>query len=227
MIYSKVSSNFFYALALTTAAIPRYAAVTVVAVDDAARNQIKNVRDLASTKTYLVTFVDDSISPAKQCEALAKSTGASVDHVYDYVLNGCALTLSVTQQFQAQAAFTALSNDPSVMNVEFDQIVYAYQPSLTSESIVHGDYAAIVGSQQHQASATPATSWGLDRIDQCALPLNNLMTKQDATGVKVFIMDTGIRGDHAEFANGVISTDDCHFSAIAGETALVDGNGHG
>jgi len=224
MIFSQLSSNFFFALALMTSAIPRN--TDVAAAADAKRHQTKHVRDLASTKTYLVTFVDDSISPAKQCEALAKSTGGFVDHVYDHVLNGCSLTLPVTQQFQAQAAFTALSNNPAVVNVEFDQIMYAYQSPSTSDSILNGD--AVVQSQQLQASASPATSWGLDRIDQCALPLDNLMTKQDATGVKVFILDTGIRGDHVEFANGVISTtDDCHFSAIAGENALVDGNGHG
>jgi hypothetical protein len=213
MIFSKLSSNFFLALALTTATAPRPAAATIA-------------RDLASTKTFIVTFADDSISASKRCEALAESSGGTVDHVYDHVLNGCSLTLPVTQQFQAQAAYTALSNNPSVMNVEFDKMVYAYQPSSTSDGIFTGAATVVASSEQFQTSAVAATSWGLDRIDQCALPLNNQMTKQDATGVNVFILDTGIRGDHVEFA-GMISTDDCHFSAINGETALVDGNGHG
>jgi hypothetical protein len=228
MVSTKMSFNFFLALALTTATASRLAAETSTAADDhGVERQLKHDRDLASSKTFIVTFVDDSISPSKRCEALAESTGGTVDHVYDHVLNGCSLTLPVTQQVQVQAAFTALSNNPSVMNVEFDQMVYAYQPPSISENSIFESAATVIApSQKFQTNAVAAMSWGLDRIDQCALPLNNQMTKQDATGVTVFILDSGIRGDHVEFA-GMISTDDCHFSAINGETALVDGYGHG
>jgi subtilisin family serine protease len=216
MFFSKLSCNFFLALAITTAAVTG---------DDAVEHQMKDLAGTnTATKTYIVTFADDAISPAKQCEALALFTGGSVDHVYDH-LNGCSMTMPVTQQVQAQTAFTALRSNPSVMNVEFDQMVYAME--LPSDGIFSDAAAAEAQSEQVQASAVAATSWGLDRIDQCALPLNNLMTKQDATGVEVFILDTGIRGDHVEFANGVLSTDDCHFSGVAGENAMVDGSGHG
>ena len=166
-------------------------------------NSIDQDRDLATTssnKTYLVTFTDKSISPSKRCEALAKSNGGSVVHVYDTVLNGCALAVPVTQAVQAQATFTALSSNPVVENVELDQRVYAM--------------------------ATPSTSWGLDRIDQCSLPLNNQMTKQDASGVTMFIVDTGIMNTHVELSSSM-STDDCHASMIDGEPAFSDGNGHG
>lgn len=167
-------------------------------------NSIDQDRDLAtstsSSKTYLVTFTDKSISPSKRCEALAESKGGSVVHVYDTVLNGCALAVPVTQAVQAQATFTALSSNPVVENVELDQRMYAM--------------------------ATPSTSWGLDRIDQCSLPLNNQMTKQDASGVTMFIVDTGIMNTHVELSSSM-STDDCHASMIDGEPAFSDGNGHG
>lgn len=35
--------------------------------------------------------------------------------------------------------------------------------------------------------------WGLDRINQVSLPLDNTATKVDATGVRVFVVDTGVK----------------------------------
>ena len=215
MIFSKLSYNIYFTLALTTVTHQQLTTFNADATD-------VHDRDLATsaaTKSYLMTFADYTISPAERCAALAQSTGGSVLYVYDFVLNGCALTLPVSQQPQAQAAFTALSNSPGVMNVEFDQMVYTSQPQSTSIPESNDNIFA--------TSSDIAKSWGLDRIDQCSLPLNGQMTKQDATGVTMFIVDTGVRSDHVEFANGVISTENCHFSAISGETALSDGDGHG
>lgn len=215
-----VQSSAFLAAAFLAATMPTAAAIFIER-DKYSDSSAIDDRDLlaatsattSSSKTYLVTFADDSIAPAKRCDALAKSNGGTVSHVYETVLNGCALTVPVTQSMQAQATFTALSNNDAVANVEFDQRVYALAPSSSSSSV-------------SAAASTPSTSWGLDRIDQCSLPLNNLMTKQDATGVTVFIVDTGIRNDHVELASSM-SSEDCHYSAIAGEPAFSDGNGHG
>ena len=62
---------------------------------------------------------------------------------------------------------------------------------------------------------SPAT-WGLDRIDQRALPLNNAFTYDRAgAGVTAYIIDTGIRRTHAEFSG----------RAVSGYTAISDGRG--
>jgi subtilisin family serine protease len=70
---------------------------------------------------------------------------------------------------------------------------------------------------------SPTPSWGLDRIDQRNLPLNNSYTyPTTAGGVKAYIIDTGIRFSHTDFGGRAISGVD----EIDGGTA-DDGNGHG
>jgi serine protease len=45
--------------------------------------------------------------------------------------------------------------------------------------------------------------WNLDRIDQATLPLNNTYFTDDATGINVYVVDSGIRSTHTEFAGRV------------------------
>lgn len=175
-----------------------------------------------SKQTYIVTFIDNGVSPAEQCEALAISMGGFVDYVYDQVFNGCSLTFPVDQS-QAEATFMALSINTAVMDVEEDHFVHTFDPPASFDP----DVASSSPKSPKDTTAVTVSSWGIDRIDQCALPLDGHTTKQDSTGVKVFILDTGIRGDHVEFASGMISTEDCHYSAVLGENPLTDGHGHG
>ena len=82
-------------------------------------------------------------------------------------------------------------------------------------SFIEADRQVTVSDTQ-----SPAT-WGIDRIDQRNLPLNNSYTYQrSGAGVKAYIIDTGMRRTHAEFSGRATSgysaindgrgTDDCH-----------------
>ena len=75
----------------------------------------------------------------------------------------------------------------------------------------------------NQAVQSPAT-WGLDRIDQRALPANTNYTYA-YTGYKVhaYIIDTGILTSHAEFAGRIGAGS----SAIVDANGVNDCNGHG
>jgi subtilisin family serine protease len=92
-----------------------------------------------------------------------------------------------------------LAADPNVAYVEQDGLV------------------TIDGTQ------SPTPSWGLDRIDQRALPLNNSYTfPSTAANVHAYIIDTGIRFSHNDFGGRASSG----FDAIDGGSA-DDCNGHG
>jgi subtilisin family serine protease/subtilisin-like proprotein convertase family protein len=65
-------------------------------------------------------------------------------------------------------------------------------------------------------------SWGLDRIDQRSLPLNHGYTYYRTSGVRAYVLDTGIRFSHVDFGGRAISG----FDAIDGGTA-DDCDGHG
>jgi subtilisin family serine protease len=97
----------------------------------------------------------------------------------------------------AQAA-AALARNPNVAYVEQDQVMRA------------------VGTQSN-------ATWGLDRTDQRALPLNGTYTyATSASNVHAYIIDTGIRFSHQDFGGRVQSA--C-YDAFGGN--CNDGNGHG
>ncbi|MFI6097189.1 S8 family peptidase [Lentzea sp. NPDC051213] len=67
--------------------------------------------------------------------------------------------------------------------------------------------------------------WGLDRIDQRALPLNNRYTYPDqaAAGVRAYVLDTGIRTTHQEFQGRASHG----FDFVNDDPIADDCNGHG
>ena len=81
-----------------------------------------------------------------------------------------------------------------------------------------------------KSTTQTGATWGLDRIDQRLLPLNTTYTyNATGTGVKAYIIDTGIQFAHAQFGGRAVtgydaidggSADDCdgHGTHVAGTT---------
>jgi subtilisin family serine protease len=93
-----------------------------------------------------------------------------------------------------------IRNNPKVLFVELDQPVYALD------------------------TQNPTPSWGLDRIDQRALPLNSTFTATaKGAGVDAYIVDTGILSTHSDFTGRM----GAGYSAINDGNGTNDCNGHG
>jgi subtilisin family serine protease len=97
------------------------------------------------------------------------------------------------------AALNGLRNHPLIEFIEADQPVTAF------------------------VTQTNAT-WGLDRIDQRDRPLNGTYVYEaDGSGVRAYIIDTGIRPSHNDFGGRVAGG----FTAINDGRGTTDCNGHG
>ena len=94
-----------------------------------------------------------------------------------------------------------LANDPGVLSVEVDAKVSIYS-----------------GAEQVNAP------WGLDRVDQRSLPLSTTYQGGgEGCGVIVYVVDTGLRATHEEFAGRVASG----YDAVDDDFNPDDCQGHG
>jgi subtilisin family serine protease len=135
---------------------------------------------------YIVVFDATTPDAPGLAQRLAAEHGGRVRFTYTQVLRGFAATLPA-------AAVEALREHPNVEFVAPDRVI-----SVTTTT----------------QSAPP--SWGLDRVDQAALPLDASFTYgATGAGVNVYIVDTGIRTSHVEFGG----------RAAGAYTVINDGNG--
>ena len=169
-------------------------------------------RRLDHVEGHILVQLSYGKDPDVECARLAELVGGTVDYVLKGgAFSGCSI---IPSEFAMQNAdgTLPLAGETGVDAVEEDGIVEAYQ------------------TQNWEV-------WNLNRIDQCTLPLEEgAYAKEDAGGVKLFVMDTGVFAGHDEFAarplEGLASSidpdDACHFSLVESPMMpLFDGNGHG
>lgn len=168
----------------------------------AASNVANPVNDSSQAKGIIknqyIVILNKDAGPSKDfAQNIAKQHAGKVLQSYDTVLKGFAIYLPDT----AGAAFIeAMKKNPQVLSVESDTIVNI------------------------DATTQSNPDWGLDRIDQKALPLNSTYSYlQTGSGTTAYIVDTGILSSHQEFSGRVLSG----YTAISDGNGTTDCNGHG
>ncbi|MGW6844292.1 S8 family peptidase [Streptomyces sp. NPDC054958] len=145
--------------------------------------------------SYIVTL-DQQVAPG----AFAKRLGLKAKFTYTKTINGFAAPLTAEQLRSVRRAHGVLS--------------------VTEDATVTAPPTPTKGVQ----TKSPANSWGLDRIDQRFLPLNNdFSANRSGQGVTAFIVDSGIDYTHPEFDGRVRFG----FDAIGDGRRGADCNGHG
>jgi len=145
-------------------------------------------------RQYIVVFRQGVTDPVGLSSRMAKAQRGTVDFTYTSALQGFAARLT-------EDAVRALEQDPLVAYVEPDR---EFRIDVTQSMNANGD------------------PWGIDRIDQTALPLSRTYTyTATGAGVHAYIIDTGIWTMTADFGGRANNVYDAF--AANGE----DCNGHG
>lgn len=140
---------------------------------------------------------------------LTSTYGGSFSRTWSAALKGFLLNAT-----EAQAI--AMSGDSKVAFITQDGAIIVGTPDTTPIVMTIGP--------DGEPNPRPY-AWGLDRIDQHSLPLDDLYAyNNDGMGVNAYVIDTGILTTHWEFRGHASAI----YDALEGEgTTGVDCNGHG
>jgi subtilisin family serine protease len=183
-----------------------------VSAGEAATPRVIINASAAAPARYLVVLNDNETVPSVADELTARH-GGRVSHLFRRSLHGFVVEAS-------ESAALGIVSDPRVKYVEQDSTIAGGSTSMQPVSL----------------ATQNAPPWGLDRIDQRDLPLDQRYTySTTGAGVTAYITDSGINASHVEFGGRVrtgynfsttLPPDDCngHGTHVAG---IVGSSLHG
>ncbi len=159
-----------------------------------AYSEMENRSDESKVENSYIVVLKENSDASENALNAERATGGKVGHVYNNALKGYSIQLPDNA---SDSALEAIKNRPNVEFIEKDQQVYA------------------LGTQ------TNAT-WGLDRIDQKNLPLDEIYNYETTSeNVTAYIVDTGINYSHTDFSGRT----SFGFDAFGGDGDDCDGHG--
>jgi len=168
-----------------------------------------------------------SIPAALSADERAARTPSPVpfDRTEDYVI----LTVSADKVAEVQRELADASGAaPTKIGISDRSTTFVVPSSVAANLSASDGVTSVtdtpIRSFNDPIEQTPVPSWGLDRIDAIDVPLDNRYSYFSAgSGVRVYVIDTGIRADHVDLAGRVGSG----WNAIADDQGTNDCNGHG
>ncbi|WP_406146858.1 S8 family peptidase [Streptomyces sp. NBC_01012] len=142
------------------------------------------------------------------------------------------VTLEPTAGFKASAAQgkQLIADHGGTVERTYTSALNGYAATLSSTEAkrlaADPAVASVEQDQKVHATATQTNApWGLDRIDQAALPLSGTYTYPDTAGgdTTVYILDTGVRITHQEISGRA----SYGYDFVDDDTTAQDGYGHG
>lgn len=134
-------------------------------------------------------FLVETVGGESPEEVVGELTGEDATDISGPAFDGALANLSAGDVADLEA-------DPRVLNVERNE------PVRVSDALP-GKRALASGRSDVQSQAS-GPAWGLDRIDQRLLPLDHsYQPVADGTGTNVYVLDSGIDLDNAEFGSRI------------------------
>jgi subtilisin family serine protease len=126
----------------------------------------------------------------------------------------------------ALKGFRLHSTEPEAIAMSGDsRVAFIVQDGAIAVGTPDAEPIVMTPDPNAELNPQPGASWGLDRIDQPYLPLNELYAyHNDGEGVNAYVIDTGILTTHWEFRGRASAI----YDAFGSDGVIgVDCNGHG
>ena len=215
-------------------------------VEDDEESEVEEVDDPETPRTYIVRFVsnvkaadagkamvdtyndevtkeNNAARAAAQAE-VAKAEAAKAKNTKTPKGRSASAAATATAKVKLKARGTYKAAFEKVLNAAVIQVpASAVAGLLRNPRVLSIEPDSTVLVDPTPVSQTGAT-WGLDRLDQRALPLSGTFTSPStASNVFAYVVDTGIDATHRDFGGRVNSG----FDSVSGGSGQTDCNGHG
>lgn len=167
-----------------------------------------------------------AMASATPDEAPSPVAGALIEDSYIVVLKDS----DVTKKQVRSTASSLVQEYGGEVRHSYTNAVRGFSASMSAADAkqLEADPSVAYVEQNRVMTATdtqsPVPSWGLDRIDQEGLPLDDSYTYGNSgTGVTAYIVDTGILTTHEDFGGRAVSGTD----TVDGDDDATDCAGHG